>query len=366
MRVLTRPDAVRIIHDDEAVTSLTRYFDVFQNRKKAKFILARKLSANFTDEYDLDKLWKIHADLTNKYYDLEAKIDSNEMDFEALSSPKKSYLDLKIEIARRIMENCHLCERKCGVNRLKDELGFCRCGPEINVSTMFEHLGEEASLVPSFTIFTCGCTVYCVHCQNWSIARWYEEGNGWTPRDIAKAIDRARASGCRNANLVGGEPTPWLEQWLEVFKHVESNVPIVWNSNTWYSQDTAELLAGFADVYLNDFKYGNNVCAVRISSAPKYFDVCTNNMLSAKKYGELLIRVLVLPGHLECCTKEILHWIAKNLGKETRVNVMWQYRPEFEYNKVPELGRRLTREEKQRSCVIAKEAGLESLEPFSN
>jgi len=364
MWVLARPDAVRIIHDKKAVASLPRYFDIFQDRKKAKFLIAKKLPANFTKEDSLEKLWQLHTELTERYYNLEKKIDSNKIEFGTLSSPEKSYLDLKIEIAKRIMENCHLCERKCSVNRLKGELGFCQCGPEITVSTMFEHLGEEAPLVPSFTIFTCGCTLYCVHCQNWSIARWYEHGKVWDPQDLARAVEKAHASGCRNANLVGGEPTPWLEQWLEVFKHVKSNIPVVWNSNTFYSQDTAELLAGFADVYLNDFKYGNNQCAVRISSAPKYWDVCTRNMLTAKKYGELLIRVLVLPGHLECCTKEILHWIAKNLGTMTRVNVMWQYRPEFEHYKVPELSRQLTREEKERSIEIAKEAGLESLEPF--
>jgi putative pyruvate formate lyase activating enzyme len=132
-------------------------------------------------------------------------------------------------------------------------------------------------------------------------------------------------NGCRNINLVGGEPTCWLPQWLNVFKHVDVNVPIVWNSNAYYSNETACLLAGFADVYLLDFKYGPENCAARISDAPHYWEVCTRNHFDADKYGELIVRILVLPGHLGCCTRPTFDWIASNLGKSTRINVMFQY-----------------------------------------
>ena len=138
------------------------------------------------------------------------------------------------------------------------------------------------------------------------------------------------------------------------------SVPVVWNSNTYYSEDAANLLSGFADVYLLDFKYGPGNCAERISNAPRYWEVCTRNHLIAKKYGELIIRVLVLPEHLECCTKPILQWIAENLGTDTRVNIMFQYRPEWRAAEVPELGRRLTGEERKRAIELAREAGLQN------
>jgi putative pyruvate formate lyase activating enzyme len=139
---------------------------------------------------------------------------------------------------------------------------------------------------------------------------------------------------------------------------VDVNVPIVWNSNSYYSEETARLLAGFADVYLLDFKYGSNECAERISEAPDYWEACTRNHLYAKKYGELLIRVLVLPEHLECCVKPVLNWIAQNLGTETRTNVMFQYRPEWRAHEIPELRRMLTKNEMARAVELAREAGL--------
>jgi pyruvate-formate lyase-activating enzyme/intein/homing endonuclease len=189
-------------------------------------------------------------------------------------------------------------------------------------------------------------------------SQWFESGEVYTPKRLASAVESLRRIGCRNANLVGGEPTPWFEQWLETFKFVNINIPVVWNSNSYYSEETAKLLAGFVDVYLLDFKYGPFECAKKISDAPNYWNVCIRNHLYGKKYGELIIRVLVLPNHLECCTKYILEWISKNLGKGTRTNIMFQYRPEWRAYEVPELCRRLTTKEMERAVDLAREAGL--------
>jgi len=329
-----------------------------QDEKPAKFRIAKKLPAQF-DEYDsIGELWQEHGRLTQKFYRIEREIDTRQESLRSMPNPEKSYLDLKIEIARRILKNCHFCTRRCEINRSKGEMGYCRCGTEITVSSIFEHMGEEPELVPSGTIFTIGCTMRCRHCQNWTISQWIEKGEVYKPEALAKEVEQLRMNGCRNANLVGGEPTSWLEQWLETFKHVNKNVPVVWNSNSYYSPETARLLVGFVDVYLLDFKYGPDGCAEKISDAPDYWDACTRNHLDAKKYGELIIRVLVLPSHLECCTKPVINWIAEKLGTETRVNVMFQYRPEWRAHEIPELRRKLTRDEKKRAIQLAKEANL--------
>ena len=353
-----RPDATAVLRDKNARMSLDRYFAVMEDDKPANFLIAKKLPANFSKSGSLEKLWQIHGQLTEEFCHIQKEIDTKQKHLEEMSVPETSYLDLKIEIASRILENCHLCTRRCGFNRLDKELGFCKCGTQITVSTMFQHMGEEPELVPSGTIFTLGCTLCCLHCQNWTISQWYENGEIYPPEQLAKEVERLRRSGCRNANLVGGEPTPWLQQWLETFQHVNVNVPVVWNSNSYYSEETARLLAGFADVYLLDFKYGSNRCATRISNAPNYWEACTRNHIYGKKYGELLIRVLILPEHLECCTKTILEWIAKNLGTSVRTNVMFQYRPEWRANEVPELRRRLTKREMRQAVVLAQEVGL--------
>jgi putative pyruvate formate lyase activating enzyme len=354
----SRPDAIAVLRDKKAQASLGRYFAVMHDQRPAKFVIARKLSAKFDKSNSLEELWKKHVVCMEEFCRLEKEIDFGRAKSEGMQALDTSFLDLKIEIANRILGGCHFCTRTCTVDRLKGEVGFCGCGREIMVSSIFEHMGEEPELVPSGTIFTMGCTMRCKHCQNYTISQWMELGEAYKPEELAREVEKLRAGGCRNANLVGGEPTPWLQQWLETFKHVKANVPIVWNSNSYYNPETAQLLAGFADVYLLDFKYGPDDCAERISDAPNYWTVCTHNHLEAKKYGELIIRVLVLPNHLECCTKPILNWIAKNLGTETRVNVTFQYRPEWRAYEIPELSRRLTDEEKNQAIRFAKEAGL--------
>jgi putative pyruvate formate lyase activating enzyme len=346
------------LSEKSARKSLPRYFAVMQNEKPAKFLIAKKIAVEFDSNDSIDVLWEKHAKLTKDFRMVEKQVDRARGNLQGMQTPEKSYLDLKVEIAKRILGDCQFCSRSCHVNRLAGELGYCGCGTQIAVSSIFPHMGEEPELVPSGTIFTLGCTMRCLHCQNWEISQWVEAGEFYKPNELALAIENLHKSGCLNVNLVGGEPTPWLEQWLEVFTHVDVNIPVVWNSNSYYSRETEKLLAGFVDVYLLDFKYGNNKCAERISDSPNYWDVCRRNHLYGKRHGELLIRVLVLPGHLDCCTKVLLNWIVKHLGKSVRVNVMFQYRPEWRAKEVPELGRQLTEDERKSAVRLAKEVGL--------
>jgi putative pyruvate formate lyase activating enzyme len=124
--------------------------------------------------------------------------------------------------------------------------------------------------------------------------------------------------------------------------HVKKAIAIIWNSNSHYSLDTAKLLSGFIDLYLLDFKYGNNRCAYEISNA-------------------LRARILVLPGHNECCTRPILQWIYDNLGAMTRINLMFQYRPEWIAKERSELRRRLSHDEISMAKKISEEIGLRNL-----
>ncbi len=360
MWYLTRPDALTVLSDERAKKSLKRYFGVVQDSLPAKSMIARRIEANFDGQGSMDKLWRLHGEAYERYLEVERDIDSGDLDLEEMGVPEKSFLDLKIRLAEKILESCTLCERMCMKNRWSGEVGWCQLGVDMTVSTSFFHTGEEPELVPSYTVFTVGCNMRCKHCQNWSISQRYEEGTKIGFEEIAHDVDRARARGARNLNMVGGDPTPWLYNWLRVAKDLGKSIPLVWNSNSYYSMESAKILQGFIDVYLLDFKYGKGMCSNRISGAPSYWDACIRNHLYAKESGELIIRVLVLPGHIECCTKEILMWIGENLGQDTRVNIMWQYRPEWRAQEVPELSRRLTREDRERSLEIAREAGLKN------
>ena len=44
----------------------------------------------------------------------------------------------KIKTAKEILQSCHFCERRCGVNRLEGERGFCGV-TKARVSSEFVH-----------------------------------------------------------------------------------------------------------------------------------------------------------------------------------------------------------------------------------
>lgn len=251
-------------------------------------------------------------------------------------------LDNKIELAHEIYSHCELCERKCGADR-NVETGHCGVR-EARVVSEFMHFGEEPELVPSHTIFFAGCTLECAFCQNWDISTRPRSGTAFSAKEVASLID-GQASRAKNANWVGGDPTPNLPFILEVMGHLESDKAQVWNSNMYLTEKAMALLDGVIDVYLTDFKFGNNECASRLCNAENYWDVITRNHIIAGGQAEVIIRHLVLPGHVECCSKPALDWIAENLGNSVRLNIMSQYRPQHQAFRHPEINRSLKIEE---------------------
>ncbi len=233
----------------------------------------------------------------------------------------------KIKQAQKILKRCELCERKCGVNRVDGETGFCGVGNEPRVFGAHAHFGEEPELIPSATLFFSGCTMRCVYCQNAPESVEYDWGVVWDPKRIAEWIEQMARQGCKNVNFVGGDPTPNLPWILEALNKVDANIPVVWNSNSYYSKKTADLLRDIVDVYLLDFRYFDEKCAVRLSSAPGYPSVAKRNFLAADKDAELLIRILAMPNHIDCDAKPIIKWIKQNLGLGVRTNILAQYRP---------------------------------------
>lgn len=358
---LLRPDTVAAFQQERVKKAIPRYIDVVENRRFAQFQVLRKTPVTFRAADSLEDLGHLHSQGLRTFREILGRLDAGELSIQSLETPKTTLLDLKAEIADRLVQSCVLCERRCQVNRKEGEKGVCEAGYDMEVSSFFRHMGEEPQISPSFTIFTVHCNFFCQHCQNWSISRAVEEGEAVSPMIMAALIDEARRDGNRNANLVGGDPGPWLHAWLKVFQHVKTSIPVVWNSNMYHSSEAARLLEGFVDLFLSDYKYGNDKCATRYSKVPRYVEVVSGNHLLGARHAEFLVRVLLLPNHNSCCTRPVLSWIKENLGANTLVNIMDQYRPEYLAKNYPEINRRLRADEFSEAVEIAREVGLENL-----
>ena len=77
---------------------------------------------------------------------------------------------------------------------------------------------------------------------------------------------------------------------MKIIREISVNTPVVWNSNMYHSPEIAEILEGVVDVYLGDFKYGNDVCAQKYSKIKNYLEIVQSNFEFAYKTAEILLR----------------------------------------------------------------------------
>ncbi len=279
--------------------------------------------------------------------------------------PPKYYssdLEKKKERALEVCSPCVLCERRCRVERLRGIKGFCGVSNQVLIADEFLHLGEEEFLIPSHTIFFMGCNLDCQFCQNWRISKWMDSNfQTVTPKTLARILFMRYEQGARNINLVGGEPTPYLPWIIEALEHAREKdvrLPIVWNSNMYMTPETMEVLDGIVDLYLADYKFGNNECAERLAITRDYTSVVQRNLLEAARQTEVCIRHLVMPEHYECCTLPVLEWIAENLGDRVTVSILGTYRPYYHARYFKDIGRSIEPEEVEKARETAKNLGL--------
>jgi putative pyruvate formate lyase activating enzyme len=334
---------------------LDRYFDILASGRPALNWLARCLpSLAGVGEASDEELRDANAQGVEL---LRARRDA---DAASMAPAEHSLLDVKVELARRMLSRCVCCERRCEADRASGETGFCGVAAESRYSSDFLHMGEEPELVPSHTIFFSGCTFECVYCQNWDIAIDARAGRHAEPAMLAAVLQEGISQGSRNANFVGGNPDPHLWTILETIRltgEAARSLPMVWNSNMFTSAEAMRLLDGVIDVYLGDFRYGNDACASELSGVEGYFDVVARNFAYAFETSEVMVRHLVLPNHLECCTRPVMEWVSSHMPG-VYFNLMFQYRPEYKAGMFPTIDRRLSPEERSKALAMAVEYGL--------
>jgi len=356
-----RPDSIKVWQDSETIRRLSRYRSIIGKELSAKYLLAKHVEYEGNLSRPSEDLWKDHNEMSVKFREFVREMDHGNVEPAQSHLPQTTFLDLKVELANRILEDCHFCERKCGADRTREEKGWCKLGPDSRVSSAFLHTGEEAPLVPSGTIFFSSCCFGCVFCQNEDISTNPTSGRPVSPEQLAKIAGSLFEDGALNINYVGGDPIPNTHTILASLIHQQSNVTQLWNSNLYCSEETMLLLSDVFDVWLPDFKYGNNACAERLSGVQNYFEVVSRNHLMAYEAGEVIIRHLVMPNHVECCTIPILEWVAENMPN-CLVNIMGQYRPEHrvlkERERFSDIARMVHRHEMDTALARAEELGI--------
>ncbi len=294
--------------------------------------------------------------------------------------PKPSYLALyesgeledRVRLLTERLSSCTLCPRQCRVNRLQGEVGYCRAGANLMVSSYFPHFGEERPLVGrsgSGTIFLTHCNLRCSFCQNYDISHG-GEGEIVSIQRCGQMMVALQFQGCHNINWV--TPTHYAPQLVAALLHairLGLQLPIVYNCGGYESLEVIQLLDGIVDIYMPDAKFSSRQYAKQFANAPDYFDVLKPVLKEMHRqvgdlriengiaYRGLLIRHLVMPNDT-AGSEEVLKFIAQELSRDSYVNIMAQYRPCYQAVDTAGIDRRITMEEYDRAIQLAKKYGL--------
>ena len=280
---------------------------------------------------------------------------------------------VKIQGVFILLENCKLCPRNCGVNRLNKELGFCQASNNVRVARVSLHAWEEPCISGSKgsgTVFFSNCNLRCVFCQNHSISQ-DNVGKDISIERLGQIFLEQQKSGAHNINLV--TPTHYVPQIAEAIKLAKNQgltLPIVYNSNGYENVDTIKALAGLIDVYLPDLKYFDDKYAIKYSHAPNYFETSKKAIyemfcqVGECKFSEegmiekgVIIRHLMLPGLLSD-SKKILDYIHSTYNNKVFVSIMNQYTPKFNSDKYPEINKSVNPKHYERLIAYALDLGL--------
>jgi putative pyruvate formate lyase activating enzyme len=357
--------------EPELRDQLQWYRQVASNRMPAKFRITRHIPVEVSPaDAPEEVLWEAFDRGTTAFLTLWEDVRRAAGPLPLPPPPQPDLLDLCRELAQRMLRHCNFCRWDCGVDRSLElnglKVGTCKLANESRVSSYFHHHGEELiyrGREGSGTIFFSSCNMRCAFCQNGDISTDKDQGMLASPQTLATMAWLLRMEGCHNVNWVGGEATIHLHTIVEAIallaelqptagdlraalpvKHDYSfdtrlnperglyqgvfNAPMLWNSNFFMSAPAMKLLRVLMDVWLPDFKFGPGKCAVALARTPWYWETVTGNLKLIHEWGEdFTIRHLVMPNHVDCCTRPVLDWIAEHMP-EVPVNIMDQYRPD--------------------------------------
>jgi putative pyruvate formate lyase activating enzyme len=263
----------------------------------------------------------------------------------------------RARIARAMLADCRFCAHDCGVNRLAGPNGLCHAGAEARFFSAQVEVSDELELIPAFAVALSGCDLRCDFCIT-GASSWNPcAGTGFDAETMAARAVAALQNGARTIMVLGGEPTIHLPAVLELVSRLPETAKLVWKTNAHGSAQARELLDGLFDVWLADFKFGNDACAQRLAKVPDYLRVVKENLLWADEHSELVVRHLLMPGHAECCWKPVAEWLAAELPG-VKVNLRSGFWPAWRAARHVELQRTVSTPESDRAVELAQEFGL--------
>ena len=263
--------------------------------------------------------------------------------------------------ANQRYQRCDICAARCDVDRHHGGRGRCGLGADAHVYKEYLHLGEEQRLIPSHTIFMTGCNMGCRFCTDLAqVKHPLEHGVVVAPQDLAERIAQRRDEGAKNVQFVGGVPDVNLLYILRVLSYCPPDTSVVWNTNLWTTAEAIAHLRGIVTTWLTDLKFGNDVCGKALGRVEGYTGTVHSQFKQLRGADDVIVRHLLMPGHLECCTKPALDFLRRE-HPGVGLNLMTGYLPMDLAGSRGPMGGALNRDEVDAALAIAKHLGFRDL-----
>ncbi|MBR5514606.1 MAG: radical SAM protein [Clostridia bacterium] len=270
-------------------------------------------------------------------------------------------------------QNCKLCPRECGVNRV-DTKGYCGMSDSLFLARAALHFWEEPCISGnngSGTVFFSGCNMKCVYCQNHSIAIG-ETGKAVSFERLCEIYFELKEKGANNINLVTpSHYLPHVIKSIERAKLMGFDLPFVYNTSAYEKTESIKALDGLIDIYLPDYKYFLSKDSKKYSNAPDYPSVALkaidemHRQVSPNAFNDgimqrgIIIRHLLLPGKV-IESKLALKCLYERYGDSVYLSIMNQYTPLSHVECLPELNRRVSNREYNSLCDYAAGLGIKN------
>jgi putative pyruvate formate lyase activating enzyme len=221
----------------------------------------------------------------------------------------------------------------------------------LHVFKTYTSLTEEPEIIPALRVYLSGCNLRCAFCDTAPESLDPRSGRAVEPEALAREMLAGLREGARWISVLGGEPTLRARGLRAAAESSPERLPIALNTNLISPAEAFEMLDGVVGLYLADFKFGNDRCARELAGAERYSDAVRANLLRIAARTPVIVRHLLLPGHIECCLRPVAEWTARNLpGVPFRLYT--GYVPCWRAGDIPSIARLNSAEE----CRAAEEA----------
>lgn len=271
------------------------------------------------------------------------------------------------------LDQCMLCPRLCGVNRNNGVRGLCGCDKDLYVARAMLYYFEEPPISGnngSGAIFFSGCNLKCIFCQNYEISS-NNLGKKISVQRLSEIMLELQSKKAHNINLV--TPTqyiPHIRKAIIMAKKKGLSIPIIYNTSGYESVSSLKLLDGLIDIYLPDFKYFDDILALKFSKAYNYSQIAMDaidemyRQVGSIKFDKnnmmvsgVIVRHLVLPGNVSD-SKKIINYLHQKYKDNIYISIMRQYTPNKNVKNIEKLNRSVTNKEYDSILKYAIDIGV--------